>query len=62
MAVGVLDASSFPVFEVFFTTAPVALTVLAEAFGASAEDIRYYNQLGETDAIPSGRWLIIPLP
>ena len=62
VAVGVIDASALPVFEVFFTTAPASLTDLAEAFGTDPESIRLYNQLGETDAIPSGRWLIIPLP
>lgn len=59
--IGASSAEDLPAFSVLFTTETVMLSDLAEEFGSDVEDIRYYNQLGDTDSVLSGRWLIIPI-
>jgi len=59
--VGVTDAADLPVFRIVFTTQSVSLAAFAAENGADAEQIRFYNALGESDIVPSGRWMIIPL-
>jgi hypothetical protein len=49
-------------FEPLFTERKTSLQELAEQFTTLPEAIRRYNLLGESEWIPAGRWLIIPLP
>jgi LysM repeat protein len=59
--VGVTSLGSLPQFVVVFTTETVNINALADFYGSDPEQIRFYNQLGADDLVPSGRWLIIPL-
>ncbi len=59
--IGVTSAAGLPQFVVHFTTAMTDLFSLADFYQSDPEQIRYYNQLGEGETVPSGRWLIIPL-
>jgi hypothetical protein len=59
--IGGTDPGAYPVFSIFHTTEPISLTTLADVLGSDVEQLRYYNQLGESDIIPSGYWLVIPL-
>jgi len=57
------DPETLPRFAVYQVTAGgEVLTVVAERYGADPLAIRAYNQLGPSDDLPEGRWLIIPLP
>lgn len=57
------DPATLPRFAVYRVPAGgEVLTVLAERYGADPQAIRAYNQLGPSDELPEGRWLILPLP
>jgi len=60
--IGAAGAEGLPVFTTFFTTEAAGLTALADLLGTDPELLRYYNQLGDADLVPAGRWLIVPLP
>ena len=59
--IGRTDPAGVPPFIVLFTTQPVSLQNIAAVNRSDPGQIRFYNQLGESDWIPSGRWLIIPI-
>ena len=56
--VNVADLPFFVVYQVPAEGAAVGL--VAELFHSDAEAIRVYNNLGEGEDLPSGRWLIVP--
>ena len=59
--IGETDPTGIPAFTVIFTTEAVSVENLAVVNNSDPDLIRFYNGLGEEPAIPSGRWLIIPI-
>jgi LysM repeat protein len=59
--VGDVNVGDLPVFDVY-QVPPEGTTVIqvAELFHSDPEAIRVYNNLGEGEDLPSGRWLIVP--
>lgn len=60
--VGATEVGDLPRFSVFQVPAGgVQVAAVAELFGADVDGLRRYNQLGDSDLLPEGRWLIVPL-
>ena len=59
--VGQSDESQIPHFYPLNLDTKTDIYKLANRYGISASDIRRYNGLGNSDLIPAGRWLIIPV-
>ena len=57
--IGQSDASQVPRFYPLCLDSKTDINELAERYDISASDIRRYNDLGDIDIIPAGRWLII---
>lgn len=59
--VGDVNVVNLPLFDVY-QVPPEGTTVLqvAELFNTDPEAIRVYNNLGEGEELPAGRWLIVP--
>jgi len=59
--VGDVNVVNLPLFDVY-QVPPEGTTVLqvAELFNTDPEAIRIYNNLGEGEELPAGRWLIVP--
>lgn len=58
--VGQTDPTRVIAFRYLFVEKRTSLDELSQQYTVSVDDIRYYNQLGEDEWIPAGRWLIIP--
>jgi hypothetical protein len=58
---GAQELADLPPFEITYTQEAVNLLALADFYESDPEQIRFYNQLGSAEEVPSGRWLIIPL-
>jgi hypothetical protein len=60
--VGASDFAGLPRFAVFqVPSGGVQVAPVAELFGSEDGALRRYNQLGDSDLLPEGRWLIVPL-
>jgi LysM repeat protein len=57
---GATEALGLPIFEVYRVSENTDINELAEEFSSDPDQIRLYNELGESMVIPAGRWLIIP--
>jgi LysM repeat protein len=58
---GQTDPSDLPKFFVISIEEQTSLINISSEYGVSVDTIRYFNDLGELEWIPAGRWLIIPL-
>jgi len=56
------EVSDLPVFRPVYLDQDASVDALAQENGVSTRDLRRYNALGDSDLIPAGRWIIIPLP
>ena len=56
------EVSDLPVLRPLYLEKDASVDSLAQEYGVSASDLRRYNALGDSDLIPTGRWIIIPLP
>ncbi len=56
---GQTENAGLPAFQVVHIEERITLEALAEEYGVSVDDLRYYNALGEEDWVPAGRLLII---
>ena len=59
--VGLTDAGDLPEFTIIFTTEIISLDEIARLYASEPGEIRFYNEIGESDDVPPGRWLIIPV-
>ncbi|MEA2008142.1 MAG: LysM peptidoglycan-binding domain-containing protein [Chloroflexota bacterium] len=59
--IGQSDASQVPRFNPLYLDRKTDIYELANRYDISASDIRRYNDLGNDDTIPAGRWMIIPV-
>ena len=59
--VGFTDVSSLPSFETYVVT-ETGRTVesLAQELGVDPHDLKYYNAIGDGEALQVGDWLLIP--
>ena len=57
---GRAEVGDLPRFDVRYVDTARRVTEVAENYGVSVEDLRYYNELGGETILPD-RWLIIPL-
>jgi len=55
------NVGGLPEFDVLYINQPVTVGEITDIYNVTAEDIRYYNELGSGSVIQSDRWLIIPL-
>lgn len=59
--VGDVDVANLPIFAVYQVELDqTTVNQIAELFHTDPEAIRAYNNLGEGEDLPSGRWLIVP--
>lgn len=59
--VNITDAGDLPEFTIIFTTEIISLDELARLYASEANRIRFYNAIGDSEDVPPGRWLIIPV-
>lgn len=57
---GITDPQGLVSLTVHFTQEETTLFEFSVNQGVRVDDLRYYNQLGNADYIPAGRWLIFP--
>jgi hypothetical protein len=58
---GQIDPTGIPKFKILFIDSEESIDILAEIYNLSADELVYYNSLGEDGVIPAGRYIIIPI-
>ena len=58
---GQTDPSDLPKFFVISIEEQTLIGDMSTEYGVSEDAIRYFNDLGELEWVPAGRWLIIPI-
>jgi LysM repeat protein len=56
------NVSDLPVFRPLYLEQDASVEAIAQEYRVSARDLIRYNALGDSDLIPAGRWIVIPLP
>ena len=51
----------FPVLEPIYLDHDSTVNELSRQYNISIDDLRLYNSFGELDAVPGGRWILIPI-
>ncbi len=59
--IGVTDPEGLPVFAIVQVSETIAVDDLADMHASDADQIRFFNALGEAENVPSGRWMILPI-
>ena len=56
------QVTDLPVFHPMYLEQDASADALAQEYGISTLDMKRYNVLGDSDLIPAGQWIIIPMP